>query len=325
MLLIFVAGGVFCAWKFASGRHSGEHGQSVSENHIRLVRSEIPMMPSPANMSYSEMFPDMNDIQLEAAKRNGLHDPYKLKHPEQSDELVRVETCEAYAVDALRHSKPYLVPQAEKLLMYIGHRFNEIQTEYGITRKVRPIVTSLLRSRGDVKRLRRVNRNATENSCHLYGTTFDISYTHFMDEDAKVVSGKSKYKDLLAKALYELRFENLCYVRYERRQPCFHITVRSVDYEGDLACETVEYDESGQPAAVKPATPATTTKPEKTVKPEPPEKLKKQELSAKPAPPAKTKKQASTAVEKEKPADRNTSNVRGRTKEFEHRGNYVFD
>ena len=38
--------------------------------------------------------------------------------------------------------------------------------------------------------------------------------------------------DALARTLYELRCEGLCYVRYERHQSCFHITVRNVEYAG---------------------------------------------------------------------------------------------
>ena len=239
LLLVIVAGGVFCANRLATARETESASVVESESHNRLLRSEIPRM---GRVNYSELFADMNDVQLEAAKRGGLRNPDKVVDPAQCDELVLVESSAGYAVDTLRHSKPYLVPQAARLLTYIGHRFDEIQTERGIRNKVRPIVTSLLRSRGDVGRLRRVNRNATENSCHLYGTTFDISYTRFMDSCGNVVTDSPKYKEMLAEALYELRFEGLCYVRYERRQPCFHITVRTLDYAGSLASETVGYE-----------------------------------------------------------------------------------
>lgn len=328
VLLAVVAGCVFCAWK-AAGRQRGESADTpATESHIRLVRSEIPQMPPMSRMSYSEIFSDMNDVQIEAAKRNGLRNPDMLSNPDNSAELVKVETCEAYAMDSLRHSKPYLVPQAEKLLMYIGHRFDEIQTEYGVKRKVRPIVTSLLRSRRDVGRLRRVNSNATENSCHLYGTTFDISYTRFMDEDGNVVASNSKYKELLAKALYELRFEGLCYVRYERRQPCFHITVRSVDYEGDLVSESVEYVGGEQPTVtVGPVRPDETgVRENPTVTSS---KAEPSETTVKPKPRTKNPDTASAAVgrsgaEKTTPV-KSSNTVRGRSREFEHKGNYVFD
>ena len=41
------------------------------------------------------------------------------------------------------------------------------------------IVTSVMRSKADVGKLRNTNDNATQNSCHLYGTTFDICYNRY--------------------------------------------------------------------------------------------------------------------------------------------------
>lgn len=41
------------------------------------------------------------------------------------------------------------------------------------------IVTSVLRTADDVKRLRRRNGNASANSAHAFGTTFDVSYRRF--------------------------------------------------------------------------------------------------------------------------------------------------
>lgn len=42
------------------------------------------------------------------------------------------------------------------------------------------IVTSVLRTADDVKRLRRRNGNASANSAHAFGTTFDVSYRRFV-------------------------------------------------------------------------------------------------------------------------------------------------
>lgn len=304
--MMLVAGGVFCAWKFAGGHKSGDDDTVVTESHSRLLRSEIPKVSA---KSYSEMFPDMNDVQIEAARSNGLRNPDNLTDPADSYELVQVETCNDYVIDTLRHSKPYLVPQAARLLTYIGHRFEEIQVEREVKQKVRPIVTSLLRSSHDVWRLRRVNCNASENSCHVYGTTFDISYTRFMDENGRIVTEDPIYKELLAAALYELRFEGLCYVRYERRQPCFHITVRSVDYEGNLASETVEYEVGNGPVIAAVAEKTETVKTQE-----------KQEVSEATVEKKETK---ANEVKPEEPVVKKNSNVRSRSKEFDRRTNYV--
>ena len=242
VLLVVLAGGVFCAWKLAvGGQRSADDEQPLMESHNRLLRSEIPAMAT-NSMRYRELFADNNDVQLKAAKKMGLKNPEAVKQPELCDDLVEVKSNSWYKVDTLYHSKPYLVPEASLLLTYISRRFDQLQDEEGVKTKVRPIVTSLLRNKSQVGRLRRVNRNATENSCHLYGTTFDLSYCRFVTNDGEEVMDNGKYKQLLALALYELRFEGLCYVKYERRPPCFHITVRAVDYEGELACETEEIE-----------------------------------------------------------------------------------
>ena len=93
------------------------------------------------------------------------------------------------------------------------------------------IVTSVLRTKADVARLRQYNGNATENSCHLYGTTFDITYTRY---NALKVPGEPRrravrddtLKYILSEVLNDIRQQGRCYVKYEKKQKCFHITVR---------------------------------------------------------------------------------------------------
>ena len=122
---------------------------------------------------------------------------------------------------------PYLVPSARMLLDDIAILFNsKLHAKYP-NADYRIIVTSLLRTEEDIKKLRRRNRNATENSCHRYGTTFDIAYQKY-DKTGNVTVSESELKHFLAQALYDLRRQERCYVKYERRQRCFHITVRSM-------------------------------------------------------------------------------------------------
>lgn len=242
LLLIAVGAVTFLVARNAHRDADAEEEQSaLMVEHKRLLRSEIPEIPQ---MSYREMFADANDVQLRAAKNNGIQHPEDVIDPAQCGDLELVESNGLYVVDTLRHSKPYLVGKAVLLLDYIGMRFQEVMAEEYPEVHVRPIVTSMLRSRDEVRQLRRVNRNATENSCHVYGTTLDISYTRFMREDSVVVSDPY-LKDVLAKTLYELRYEGLCFVKYERRHPCFHITVKSNDYHGNLKAEVVQYPKPG--------------------------------------------------------------------------------
>ena len=92
-------------------------------------------------------------------------------------------------------------------------------------------VTSVLRTEDDVKRLRRRNGNASENSAHCYGTTFDISWKRFQkveDEDGRPLQDVSSdtLKMVLSEVLRDLKKADKCYVKYELKQGCFHITTR---------------------------------------------------------------------------------------------------
>ena len=83
-----------------------------------------------------------------------------------------------FDVDKLNSSIPYLVPKAAILLQDIGRAYFDSLYIKGIPLH-QIIVTSVLRTKEDVRKLRTRNGNATENSCHLYGTTFDICYNRY--------------------------------------------------------------------------------------------------------------------------------------------------
>lgn len=204
----------------------------------RICRDQIPHL-NLNTLNYRATFDDLNDVQLQAAQRLGI-DSIELMHPEQCSKLMTIATCQAYKVDSMRYSKPYLIPEAVMLLHYIGLRFDEILQEHHPGEHYQLVVTSALRSHENVHQLRRRNRNATENSCHCYGTTFDVSYIRFVDRYGNDVN-ELFLKQYLAQALYELRFEGLCYVKYERHQACFHITVRNTQYRGRLNSQQHTY------------------------------------------------------------------------------------
>ena len=201
---------------------------------IRLDRSVVPST-SLKNMDYRHLFDDKQGVQLPTAQRLGLAQPLDDSQVDDNTKLVEVGENRWYAVDQLYHSHPYLIPEARMLLEYIGRRFNEILKEECGRDDIKPIVTSMLRTKSSVKKLRRRNGNATENSCHLYGTTFDITYSRFRTSDGDDIAADETLKAVLGKALYELRYEGLCYVKHEVRQPCFHITVKSDHYSGERA------------------------------------------------------------------------------------------
>lgn len=190
-----------------------------------LTRNPIYSVPH-----FGNTFPDQNDVQLLSAKKHGVDAVIDRADAERrKTELVYVGSNPYFHVDKLYSSIPYLVPKASVLLQDIGRNFFDSLQIKGIPlHKI--IVTSVLRSKEDVKKLRGYNGNATENSCHLYGTTFDICYNRYKTvEDPtgpkRRVVRNDTLKWVLSEVLNDLRREKRCLVKYEVKQGCFHITV----------------------------------------------------------------------------------------------------
>ena len=149
---------------------------------------------------------------------------------EMTERLVEISPCDWYDMDSLTHSIPYLIPKASALLDTLGTNFLDSLESKGLNPN-KVIVTSVTRTKEDVKRLRRTNGNASMNSCHFYGTTFDVSWKRFTkveDPDGRPMQDVSAdtLKLVLAEVLRDLRQADRCYVKYELRQGCFHITAR---------------------------------------------------------------------------------------------------
>ena len=184
------------------------------------------------SLSSAYRFKDINDTQIVAAQHFGIVPLTKREDIDSIliNQLKRVESSNYYRVDSLTHSVPYLIPSAERLLNTIAVNFQAKLQEKGLA-QYQFIVTSLLRTTDDVRKLRRVNRNAVKQSCHMYGTTFDIAYNCFEKVDSlpDFTGDEATHKVLintLGETLKELRDANRCYIKYERGQPCFHITTR---------------------------------------------------------------------------------------------------
>lgn len=206
---------------------------TVSTNDTKHTVSTTSAKPHPIRSvnSYKLAFPDSNAVQLLAAEQWGVT-PVKDRADAESrkKELVYVSASPYYHVDPLRQSIPYLVPRASILLHDIGRAFFDSLNVKGVPLH-RLIVTSVLRTQEDVARLRNFNQNATENSCHLYGTTFDICYNRYQtveDPDGRprrqVRNDTLKY--VLSEVLRDMRQQQRCYIKYEVKQGCFHMTVR---------------------------------------------------------------------------------------------------
>ena len=139
-------------------------------------------------ISYRRTFGDLNEAHLNVAQTIGITPIASRKEAEHMKEKLQyIETNDLYVVDSLTHSIPYLIKGAAQLLDTIGTNFLDSLTAKGLNPN-KIIVTSVLRTEDDVKRLRRRNGNASANSAHFYGTTFDVSWKRFKkveDEDGR--------------------------------------------------------------------------------------------------------------------------------------------
>lgn len=208
----------------------------LSKNYITLWDSTASM-PDQGSVklkinypggTLKEIFKDTNDLHYASGQALGIKplsddifDPIEPLYRQ----LERVSSNKYYYIDELRHSYPYLIPESHALLEEIAKRFHDtLQVRGGGPYRLK--VTSLLRTSDSVAKLRRVNNASVDSSAHLFGATFDISFTNFPYSGGEPHRTQEDLKNLLAEILYEIRAEGRCYIIYEHRPGCFHITVR---------------------------------------------------------------------------------------------------
>ena len=218
--IIYTITMAFCV--MASFASCKEKDMSMKMNEPRNIKGVV---------SYKRSFGDLNDTHMAAAKRIGVKPLQNREAAEKlGDKVVEIKDGKFYQVDSLTHSIPFLVPKASALLDSIGANFLDSLESKGLNPN-QIIVTSVLRTNDDVKRLRRVNGNASANSVHMFGTTFDISYKRFFkveDPDGRPMQDvcADTLKLVLSEVLRDLKKKEMCYVKYELKQACFHITAR---------------------------------------------------------------------------------------------------
>lgn len=211
-----------------------EHPQDEAARPLPDASGEMPRRAYNRILSvpsYEDGFPDLQDVQIQAARRWGVPPVANREQAEErKDELVYVGTNPYFVIDGrMTSSIPYLVPRAADLLQRIGRNYLDSLVMKGVPLH-RIIVTSVLRTEEDVARLMRHNENASSQSCHRFGTTFDICYNRYETvsppgERRRAVTNDT-LKWVLAEVLRDVRNEERCYIKYEVKQGCFHITVR---------------------------------------------------------------------------------------------------
>lgn len=204
--------------------------KSDSECRIPETIIEDTLVSYPGRtFSYKDKFRDTQAKQVEAAQAIGLQTPPQNRQEaaRMRSQLSLIKTNDNYIVDSLTHSIPYLVPAAAKELERIGAEFADILQRNGLPH-YQFYVTSVLRTKEDIQRLQKSgNINATTNSCHNYGTTFDLAYFRFNKVTrTREYMHQDNLKLVLGQVLLNEQRAGRIYVKYEQKQACFHITVR---------------------------------------------------------------------------------------------------
>ncbi len=204
--------------------------KSDSECQIPETIIEDTLVSYPGRtFSYKDKFRDTQAKQVEAAQAIGLQTPPQNRQEaaRMRSQLSLIKSNDNYIVDSLTHSIPYLVPAAAKELERIGAEFADILQRNGLPH-YQFYVTSVLRTKEDIQRLQKSgNINATTNSCHNYGTTFDLAYFRFNKVTrTREYMHQDNLKLVLGQVLLNEQRAGRIYVKYEQKQACFHITVR---------------------------------------------------------------------------------------------------
>ena len=213
---------------FAFSACGKKNSERLNSSTAELIEDTMVSYPG-RTFSYKDKFRDLQSKQEQAARAIGLSTPPQNRQQaaKMRSQLTKIKTNDYYIVDSLTHSIPYLVPIAAAELESIGREFADILQRNGLPH-YRFYVTSVLRTKEDIKHLQKSgNVNATTNSCHNYGTTFDLAYFRFNKVTrTREYMHQDNLKLVLGQVLLNHQRAGKIYVKYEYKQACFHITVR---------------------------------------------------------------------------------------------------
>ncbi|MBQ8938909.1 MAG: hypothetical protein IJ047_01625 [Paludibacteraceae bacterium] len=203
-------------------------GNKPQAGQNALVEDSLVWYPG-RTFSYKDKFNDLQAKQHEVASRIGLPHPPKDRKDaaKMRHQLVEIKANDNYIVDSLTHSVPYLIPAAAHELDAIGAEWADILARNGLPH-YRFYVTSVLRTEEDIRYLQKSgNINSVTQSCHCYGTTFDLAYMRYNKvSHTRTYMHEDNLKLVLGQVLLNHQRAGKIYVKYEWKQSCFHITVR---------------------------------------------------------------------------------------------------
>jgi hypothetical protein len=165
------------------------------------------------------LFTDNTKKHMLAYKKEGIApqaDISSLRKLYTREKLIHLGSSNYYKIKNLDHSYPYVLPKTESFLHALSNSYANKCANKNLN-YVPFNISSLTRTKESVKALMKINGNSIENSSHLKGKTFDISYADFCYNPTQLT--------LFIESLQELRKQGKCYVKFERNG-CLHITAR---------------------------------------------------------------------------------------------------
>ncbi len=273
VLMVLVAVGAFGGWSwFQKMNRVADAYYAETLAYIDRMDARFKDVPLLTANERALLRRSRNARHVEVGKQLGIEPPPErtgidttLLHP--------IADTDAYVVEDMDYSVPYLVPPAVAALDSIGVRFSRSLADAGLP-MYRFFLTSGLRTKADQAALRRVNGNAAAGiSSHSYGTTFDISYSRFryagppadappdapaalpdwweeeiVDEFETRAANRfggmaedyeSRLVALLGRAHIALENEGVLITVMERRQPVFHSTAARAVPKRALVAEEI--------------------------------------------------------------------------------------
>ncbi|MBI2258218.1 MAG: hypothetical protein HYU67_04895 [Flavobacteriia bacterium] len=149
----------------------------------------------------------------------------EIKKYVENNRLVHINSSPLFTIDTLYYSFSFLTPKTLKLLNDISKSFQYQLQNTKFKGKIIHI-SSLLRTKMSIKKLRKKNNNSVRISSHLHGTTFDIDYLRYSFNNELSAYDVFYLKHILAKVLYQYKLQKRCFVTYEKNQSCFHVVLR---------------------------------------------------------------------------------------------------
>ena len=220
--------GIFIVLLIGAALLTGCAGCSKSISEPEIVEDNLVWYPG-RTFNYTLKFNDLQVKQHAVASTVGLSRPPKDRNDAASmrKSLVEIKTNDNYIVDSLTHSVPFLIPSAKHELDSIGEEWADILRRNNLPH-YRFYVTSVLRTQEDIKYLQRSgNINSVTQSCHCYGTTFDLAYMRYNKVTrTRDYMHEDNLKLVLGQVLLNHQRAGKIYVKYEAKQSCFHVTVR---------------------------------------------------------------------------------------------------